>query len=141
MGPIYCEEDLEGGVCPWCIESGEAARKWDATFVDTEAFTGEVPEETLAEIVERTPGFATWQGESWPVCCGDATAFLFPAGSQELRAAGLEGFALEHIIYEMGISGGAAVRLLDSLHRDAGPSAYVFRCSGCLAHRFAIDRP
>lgn len=141
-GPVYSEDDLDGALCPWCIADGSAHDTYDATFVDEEAFPDSAPESAVREIVERTPGFATWQSERWPCCCGDAAAFLMPAGSAELRShSGLEGFALNHILYELGISGTAALRLVDSLHRDRGPTAYVFQCLACSQYLFHIDRP
>jgi uncharacterized protein CbrC (UPF0167 family) len=139
-GPVYCEEDLDDALCPWCIADGSAQTKFGATFVDSEAFPGDAPDQAMDEIVERTPGFNSWQSERWPCCCGDTAAFLRPAGIQELREQQeLEGFALSHIIYEMGISGGAAKRLLESLHRDTGPTAYLFQCLHCRQYLFHVD--
>ena len=46
---------------------------------------------------------------------------------------------MTHIVQEMGISGGAARRLLESLHKDTGPTAYAFRCLHCNRHHFHID--
>ncbi len=36
-----------------------------------------------------------------------------------------------YIVHELVISGAAAVRLLQSLDRDHGPTAYVFSCRHC----------
>jgi uncharacterized protein len=141
--PIYAEEDTPNGICPWCIAEGKAHKKLDATFVDSEAFMGDAPEDAIEEITERTPGYSAWQGEQWPVCCEDATAFIEPLGITEIRARyrELEGMVLSHIIYEMGISGGAATRLLGELDREKGPTAYLFRCLTCESYRVHIDRP
>lgn len=142
-GPIYSEEDVPECLCPWCIADGSAQEMYDASFVDGNGIVEEVPEESAEEITGRTPGFATWQREEWPACCGDAMAFVIPAGLEELRAVdrSLEGFALNHIIYNMQISGGAATRLLQSLNRDRGPTAYLFRCLTCTTSKFHIDGP
>ncbi len=51
-GPVYSEEDVDA-VCPWCIASGEAHEKFDATFVDSEAFADGTPESAMDEIVEH----------------------------------------------------------------------------------------
>ena len=53
----------------------------------------------------------------------------------------LEGPLMSHIVYNMAISGAAANRLIDSLDRDKGPTAYIFQCPQCLMHHFHIDRP
>jgi|SRR5215472_7796536 len=139
-GPVYAEDELDDTLCPWCISDGSAHQKFDATFVDSEAFDEEAPVGAMDEITTRTPGFSAFQTEVWPSCCGDATAFLMPAGIQNLREQpGLEGLALNHIIHEMGISGGAATRCLNSLSRDSGPTAFVFQCLHCQKYLFHID--
>lgn len=142
-GPVYAEDDLDDALCPWCIADGSAHRKFDATFVDSEAFADGTPDAAMAEITERTPGYSAWQSEAWPACCGDATTFVMPAGIAEIRERDyeLEGAIMRHIVQEMGISGSAATRLLDGLHRDHGPTVYVFRCLHCGRHHFHIDRP
>jgi uncharacterized protein len=141
--PIYSEDELGDGVCPWCIADGSAHRKLDATFVDPEAFADTTPETAIDEISQRTPGYSAWQGEQWPACCDDATAFLEPVGIKEIRERyrPIEGAVLSHIIYEMGISGGAATRLLGELNREQGPTAYLFRCLTCEGYKVHIDRP
>ncbi|MEP6537696.1 MAG: CbrC family protein [Bryobacteraceae bacterium] len=83
--PVYAEEDLEDALCPWCIADGSANRKFAATFVDSEAFPDGIPDDAVQEISERTPGFNSWQGGHWPVCCRDAAAFVTPAGIAEIR--------------------------------------------------------
>jgi uncharacterized protein CbrC (UPF0167 family) len=142
-GPVYAEDELDDSICPWCIADGAASSEFDATFVDSEAFSEEIPEAAMEEITERTPGFSSWQSEQWPVCCDDATAFIGPVGIKEIRAQyhELEGDLLSYIIYEMQVSGGAATRLLNSLHKDNGPTAYLFRCLSCQKHHFYIDTP
>lgn len=140
-GPVYAENDLSDAICPWCIASGSAYEMFGATFVDSEAFADGTPETTMTEISERTPGYAAWQAEVWPACCDDATAFLGPVGIAEIRGRHreLEGFVLSHIIYELGISGGAATRMLQSLRRDASPTAYLFKCLHCGEPRVHVD--
>jgi uncharacterized protein CbrC (UPF0167 family) len=140
-GPVYSEDDLDDSLCPWCIADGRAHQKFDAIFVDSEAFSDDAPEAAVEEIIERTPGFCAWQSEVWPSCCGDAAAFLMPAGIEELRSRqDLEGLAMTYIVQEMQISGGAASRLLNSLNRDSGPTAYLFQCLHCGRHLFHIDQ-
>ena len=141
-GPVYAEADLPSRLCPWCIADGSAHRAYGVTFVDSEAFVGDVPQVSVDEIAERTPGYHTWQGERWPSCCGDATAFVAPVGIAELRRhyREAESTALGHIVHEMEISGGAARRLLEALRRDASPTAYLFRCLRCAAYRVHVDQ-
>ena len=115
-----------------CVVCGEARG-----FV----YADGTPEAAISEISERTPGYSAWQSEVWPSCCDDATAFVGPVGIAELRERyrELEGFVLSHIIYELAISGGAATRMLQSLRRDASPTAYLFTCLHCGQPRVHVD--
>lgn len=142
-GPVYGEDELDDALCPWCIANGRAYEHLDATFVDDEALGEDVPENVRLEIVTRTPGFATWQSEHWPVCCSEPAAFVTPAGYSEIhqRFPQMEGSLLSHIIYEWGISGRAALKTLESLDVDRGPTAYVFQCHHCQGRLFHLDRP
>ena len=139
-GPVYAEEAVDA-LCPWCIASGAAHEKFDAEFVDPEAFDG-VPDDAVETIVERTPGFNAWQGERWPACCDDATAFLTPAGIAEIRGTyrSMEGAVLSHIIHELQVSGGAALRMLESLRADESPTAFLFQCLHCERQHVYVDR-
>jgi uncharacterized protein len=141
-GPVYAEDDLTA-LCPWCIADGSAHEKCDATFFDEESCDEDIPARIIEEICERTPGYATWQQGAWPVCCGDATAFVTPLGSAEIRAKhpSMEGLLMSYIVHDMLVSGGAATRLLNALHIDKGPTAYLFRCLHCEAPHFHIDQP
>lgn len=129
-GPVYAQAKLSDALCPWCIASGAAHVKFAASFVDSEAFADDVPEEAQDEIMHRTPGFASWQTERWLSTEGLPAAFIEPAGIREIRARypRLEGDLMSFVVHELGVSGGAATRLLQSLDRDRGPTAYVFRC-------------
>ena len=142
-GPVYAERDLEDALCPWCIADGKAAEKFDASFVDPEAVNSDVPQAALDELCERTPGYNAWQGGAWPACCGDAARYVAPVGHDELEEAyrAWQGSVLNHIIYDMQISGGAAMRLLQSLRRDQGPTAYLFECCMCGRHHVHVDSP
>ena len=141
-GPVYAEKDLEEAICPWCIADGSAAQKFEAEFFDAEALDDAMSPQAVEEILQRTPGFATWQEGHWPACCGDGARFIMPAGIDELRKYDytLEGELMGHIVHGMGISGSAATRLLQSLHRDKGPTVYLFQCAQCGRRHFRIDR-
>jgi len=139
---IYSEHDLlEEAICPWCIADATAHKMFRAYFVDDEGMDHAVPTPAHDEIVFRTPGFATWQSERWLACCDDAMAFLEPIGTTELRRyyPELEGTLMMYIVHELELSGDAANHLLNSLNRDTGPTAYVFRCLHCEALKGYID--
>ncbi len=140
-GPAYSEEELEDALCPWCIADGRAHEKFDASFVDTAGFPDDVPQEVVEEVAYRTPGFNSWQEGQWLGCCGDAAAFLEPAGYAEIHARypQIEGQLMMYIVHELGISGAAATGLLHGLQRDHGATAYIFACRHCDAKPAYID--
>ena len=141
MGPVYTEADVDEALCPWCIADGTAHTKFDATFIDLEAFADDVPDAIVDEISQRTPGFSTFQSERWPSCCGEPGVFITPAGITEIRQhyRYLEGELMGYIVHELGISGGAARRMLESLNRDQSPTAYVFQCKKCERYLGHVD--
>ena len=132
-GPAYCEEDLENALCPWCIADGSAHKKFDASFTDEAVFPDGIPKKIIDEVVNRTPGFSSWQQGQWLTCCNDACEFVEPAGQAEIQARHpmAEGQLITYIVQELGISGGAAHQTYRALSRDAGPTAYFFKCRHC----------
>ena len=141
-GPVYAEaEGLDDALCPWCIADGSASERFEATFVDEAAIEGELPEEVVQAVSRRTPGFNAWQQERWFACCEDAMAFVEPFGAAELQGKymRLQGEAMTLIVHELGISGGAATRFMNSLDRAKGPTAYLFACRHCDTKRIYID--
>jgi uncharacterized protein len=79
-GPVYAPADLSEALCPWCIADGAAAARFDASFSDVPELPDDVPAETIAHVLRRTPGFRGWQQERWLFHCGDGAAFLGTAG-------------------------------------------------------------
>jgi uncharacterized protein len=117
VGPIYSADELDGMLCPWCIADGTAASRFGAEFTDVGwGVPDEVPQSVLEVLSQRTPGFLAWQQEHWLYHCGDACAFLGPAGTAELERYPE---ALEMIMREA---------------RSGNESAYLFRCLICGVH-------
>jgi hypothetical protein len=48
---IYAEETLQDCLCPWCIADGSAHDRFDATFVDSEAFPDGTPQAAIGSTV------------------------------------------------------------------------------------------
>ena len=85
-GPIYAIEDIEY-VCPWCIASGVATEKFDATFCDAASLIeANIPESVIEEVTQRTPGYNSWQQGEWKAHCNDACEFHGDAPKDELGA-------------------------------------------------------
>ena len=86
--PFFSVENIEH-LCPDCIASGEAARKYNGSFQDDCSVDDGVDDPArLDELIHRTPGYHGWQQEYWRAHCGDYCAFLGYVGARELRALG-----------------------------------------------------
>lgn len=143
VGPVYAVDEPGDALCPWCIDDGRAAAVFDADFTDV---GGDVPEDVPASVVEvvahRTPGYAAWQQEEWRYHCGDACAFLGPVGAAELGSLAPEARAA--VVAAAGEYGGPvddAAAFVDTLDRDGGPTAYLFRCLHCGGSTAGCDGP
>ena len=69
--PFFSVEEV-AYLCPACIASGEAARKYDGSFQDDYSVDDGVDDpEKLDELIHRTPGYSGWQQEYWRAHCGD----------------------------------------------------------------------
>ncbi|MCL2423495.1 MAG: CbrC family protein [Micrococcales bacterium] len=134
-GPVYCEEELDEALCPWCIADGSAHEKFDALFTDEDMIGGGgewdlVSDDVVEEVACRTPGFSGWQQERWWTHCGDAAAFIGRAGRDELSALGQQ--AVDAIQADTGLPDGPELdAFLNALDKDGSPTAYIFRCVRC----------
>ncbi|GMA61589.1 CbrC family protein [Alicyclobacillus fastidiosus] len=75
LGPVFADDEIEQ-ICPWCIEDGQAAAKFDAEFVDATDCEPVADASSLDLLVTRTPGFAGWQQERWLSHCGDFCTYI-----------------------------------------------------------------
>jgi uncharacterized protein CbrC (UPF0167 family) len=137
VGPVYAEADLDELICPWCISSGLAHERFDAEFTDSAAVGGydnesreSISQEVMEEVAYRTPGFSAWQQGRWLAHCGDACAFLGPAGKRELKAYRSKDL-LESIRADVEMDEPEFQDYLDGMDKDYGQTAYVFRCLHC----------
>ncbi|MEU5879011.1 CbrC family protein [Spirillospora sp. NPDC047279] len=148
-GPIYGGQP--DSLCLHCIHSGEASRALGvevggdedfdmaAVFSDAVDVPDDVPLSVVEEITRRTPGFFSWQQESWLYHCGDGAAFLGPVGHRELQAHAhaLDMLREDHQRY--GWTPPETERFLQRLDRTGEPTAYLFRCLHCRTHLASWD--
>ena len=137
VGPVNADEDLDDQLCPWCIASGDAHNKFDATFMDEGGVGGygdweAVSQHVVDEVCQRTPAFMAWQQESWFTCCEDAAAFLGHVGRSEQTAFGTE--AVEALRRHSEDNGLAWDDVLPVLSKEGSPTGYLFKCTHCGAH-------
>jgi uncharacterized protein CbrC (UPF0167 family) len=89
---IYCSEDLENEICPWCIADGSAAKKFNATFCDDYPLNNAgIDASIIQEVTTKTPGYDTWQQDVWLTHCNDACAFLGDASKDDVLSIAIEG--------------------------------------------------
>ncbi len=137
VGSVYCRTNLDEAICPWCISSGLAHEKYGASFNDSASVGGydyflrkAVSQEVKAEVAYRTPGFCSWQQEKWLVHCGDACAFLGPAGKEEVEQYSSQEL-LDSLRADMDMNEDEFRDYFNGLDKEYGPTAYIFRCLHC----------
>ena len=137
-GSVYCVADVNY-LCPYCIASGAAAGKFDAGFIqDADPLPpGAVDAQgKTEELFKRTPGYFSWQGERWLVCCDDYCEFLGDVGTKELEDLGIA----EEVFTEYALRGEFAVRDVQSYLVAGGDMAgYLFRCTRCGKYKIQVD--
>ena len=133
-GPFYAVEDIEC-LCPECISSGEAARKYDGSFQDDCSVDDGVEDPArLDELIHRTPGYSGWQQEYWRAHCGDYCAYLGHVGARELRALGV----LEDVLDDPMWDDEHKEMIQESVN-GGHLQCYLFQCLHCGKHLVWMD--
>lgn len=137
-GHVYSESDVKY-LCPHCIANGEAAAKFDATFVQD---ADELPsgaanaQAKTDELFKRTPGYFCWQGEQWLTCCDDYCEFLGDVGTKELRKMGIA----DEVFAQYSLRGEYDVQTVREYLEAGGEMAgYLFRCLHCGKYKIQVD--
>lgn len=132
--PFFSVEDIEY-LCPECIASGEAARKYSGSFQDDFSLDDGVDDpEKLDELMHRTPGYSGWQQEYWRAHCGDYCAFLGYVGARELRALGV----LEEVLDDPMWDEEQKKMIRESVN-GGHLQCYLFQCLHCGKHLLWMD--
>ena len=129
----YCIENVEN-LCPFCIASGEAARKYDASFIQDAEWSGEPDKEKDEELFCRTPGYLSWQGEHWLSCCNDYCEYLGTVGTKELKAMDIA----DEVFSEYAKRDEYA-DIEEYLVKDGSLCGYLFRCLHCKNYHLWVD--
>ena len=130
----YAVEDIEH-LCPECIASGEAARKYNGSFQDDFSLDDGVDDpEKLDELIHRTPGYCGWQQEYWRAHCGDYCAYLGPAGARELRALGVMEEVLDDPMWDE-----EQKEMIRESVNGGHLQCYLFQCLRCGKHLVWMD--
>ena len=129
QGSVYAIQDLHA-VCPWCIADGSLHSKFDASLSDADPLADAgLSAEVISEVTCKTPGYTSWQQDSWLVCCGDACEFHGDLPGQELQGlneAGLAALA-EQVHFPTDV-----MRAVQENYVEGGsPAFYKFKCRHC----------
>jgi uncharacterized protein len=129
VADVYAIEDVES-VCPWCIADGSLERKYDATLNDGHPLhLAGLPSKIIDEVTRRTPGYLSWQQDSWIVCCNDACEFHGDAPVDEIRALDEPGLAA--LSAESGFSIADLRDIVHHYQQGGSPAFYKFVCRHC----------
>jgi uncharacterized protein len=132
----YGPGDNERTLCPWCIADGSAAAKFDCFFNDATIYpyrddVPQLPPEDRELVERRTPGFVTWQGNHWLMCCGRACIYIGEAGKGDLTPCGRWAAAAPSILQEVQDWTEEQRSGFISSIGQGSPCAYIFECQVC----------
>jgi len=134
---VYCIEELNNQICPWCIADGSAAKKFTATFVeDCPLRQAGIVESIILEVTTKTPGYISWQQEVWLSHCNDACAFLGDATIDDVLAI-IEN-QLE-VIGSDGIDRETLNMMAQNYRPKCSPAFYKFECLHCNQNLYSMD--
>lgn len=135
---LYTAHKPKPKICPWCIESGEAAKKFDGQFSDDYPLAeAGIPDDVIKEVCERTPGYNSWQQETWEAHCGDACEFHGDADPSELK--GLSGERLKAVADRFGAKPEQWSSFVGNYQKGGNPAVYKFVCRQCGASIYSLD--
>ena len=132
---MYSLEDTEC-ICPNCISSGKAAKKFDGEFIQYSENSQIIDKIKRKELFEKTPGYVSWQGEYWLECCNDYCAFIGYVGIKELEDMGIK----EEVFKDYESKDGYEIELVKQcLERKGSLAGYLFQCIHCGKYRIWVD--
>jgi len=135
---VYSKHELDKKLCPWCIADGSAAAKFEASFTDDDPLLRKGIEKSIvAEVTQRTPGYSSWQQETWLSHCDDACEFHGDASVKEVADATSE--AKREWIFEPKLSETNWQNITSRYSPDGDPAIYKFVCRHCRQSFFSWD--
>lgn len=141
-GFVYCttpygEKEIEF-VCPWCIADGRANSELGVSFSDSYPLSqAGISKEIIDEVSLRTPGYVSWQQESWIACCDDACEFHGDADPRELAA--LQGYDRSRVAKDFDLPISDFEEIVKYYEPKGSPAIYKFKCRHCSTVRYNWD--
>lgn len=137
VGPFYSFKEVEG-ICPWCIDSGEAAEKYDASFVDEDELEENLSKEKIDLLTKRTPGFFFPQYDSWPVHCDDYCRIVgFIVGDKKNSCLSKYSEDFKNISEKLAIDKATVVEKF--CDHESALRFYFFQCVTCSYEKIDAD--
>lgn len=134
---MYTAEDDVDCICVHCIHDGSASKKFNGDFVDF-VEPGVEDDTKTDEILHRTPGYVSLQGERWQTCCEDYCIYLGPTDCEELNNLNIS----DDVIQECSEREGFNINKED-IQIDGGCfgllNGYLFQCSHCGKYYLVVD--
>jgi uncharacterized protein CbrC (UPF0167 family) len=118
--------------CPWCIADGSAAATGMTFNEDIECSSDEyerLSSEDKALVFERTPGYVTWQGNHWLVCCGKPCIYLGEADSPDLEGRWADVIPTLELLNTW--TKDQVDQFVKNVTKGQSPCVYVFQCQLC----------
>lgn len=132
ISQMYAREDITC-ICPYCVANGSAAKKFDGDFIDW--FEAGVTDPAKKdELLHRTPGYSSWQGERWMTHCEDFCAYIGEVDATDLQKID----NLEDIINETEDAIGVTIDINEFI-KGGSPTCHMFRCLHCGKIRLDVE--
>lgn len=132
VSSMYCIEDISC-LCLNCVADGTAAEKFDGEFIqDVEKRVSD--DAKTDELLHRTPGYISWQGEYWLTCCDDYCQFIGDVGTKELEEMGIADEVFAEYYQKSSFD-----HAREYLQKAGSPAGYLFRCSHCGKYHLWVD--
>lgn len=132
------DNDENPTLCPDCIASGEAAKKYNGVFTSPDHCQFVNDHEKIEELYYRTPAFESLQQGEWLAHCGDFCAFIGLARSwSDIEEMGLADAVIE------GLAEKPCEFTLENIQGNLGCTlemGYLFRCLHCGKVFLYVDR-
>lgn len=132
VGPVYTTYDIDNEICIWCIAEGKAAKKFKASFGgDLDKISG-INKQSIKELEERTPGYISWQGETWLTHCNEICVFYGDFSKRDLLYTNFDDLK-EYVKRELDWSEQdlKEYALIYDPKDSPNPAFYKFVCSVC----------
>ena len=132
------DDDEDLFICPECVHSGAAAKKYNARFQDPEFCDGIKDSAKLDELCKRTPSYDS-STPYWLSHCDDfcALVVIYIMDWEEIRDMQLE----KEVSEDWVANNELGVKTLKEIKAGLGDEyvGYLFECLHCGKHRLYID--